>query len=659
VDAPRTLGGEAGGGRAAPPVGTGGMQPRAGADTLASACGGVATAIALGTALFVLYSAQFGLFPSMIQRGVVIAAVLALAYLKVVRDRTRRLPGRLLGLALAVISVAIALFVAFNRDTIALRPTGPTSLELGLGLLLLLIVLDVTRREMGWALPIITVVFVGYAAFGRYMPGIFRHRGVPPEYLVQYLSIEVEGLWGTPVAVAATFIAMFLILGAVLHASGAGRFMIDMAYAVLGRVRGGPAKMAVVASGMFGSVSGSTVANVVATGTFTIPLMQRTGYTPRFAAAVEAAASCGGQLVPPVMGAAAFIMAEVLRVPYAQIAAAALLPALLYYLALFITVDLEAARRGLAGLPRDQLPAAMPLILRRGYVLLPPMRAAFWAIVLAALLAFLDEDIRRRPSLLFRAFAEGIDGLVPVAVACACSGLVIGALVVTGLTVKLSAMLVVVAGDSMAILLLLTMVASIVLGMGLPTVACYILLAVLVAPSLVRMGIEPIAAHLFVFYFGIVSGITPPVAMAAFAGAAIAKSSQMRTGFTALRIGTSAFILPFMFVMGPGLLLQGSVFQIVAATLTASLGIWSLTAAVIGHLGGPLALWQRALLTGAALALIFQDVPTDLLGVAGILVAIGPRMIAWRRDRGVTTGGATLPQAEGAPARRTPNDNPT
>lgn len=623
------------------------MGAREATDPLSRTTGFASVAIALGTAAFVLYSAQFGLFSSMVQRGVVLAAVLALAYLKIGRDGSRSLAARLAGVGAAAVSVAVVLFIAFHRNAIALRPTGPDGIELAAGLLLVLIVLDVTRREMGWALPLISAAFIGYAVVGRYMPGIFHHRGVPPEYLVQYLSMEVEGLWGTPMAVAATFIAMFLILGAVLNASGAGQFMIDMAYSVLGRFRGGPAKMGVVASGLFGSVSGSTVANVVATGTFTIPLMQRTGYGSRFAAAVEAAASCGGQLVPPVMGAAAFVMAEVLGVPYAQIAAAALLPALLFYLSLYFTVDLEAARLGLKGLPRAELPAALPLLLRRGYVLLPlfaliwlligagwsPMPAAFWAIVLASGLAFVDPDVRREPIRLLRAFAEGIDGLVSVAVACACSGLVIGALVVTGLTVKLSTLLVAVAGESAIALLVLTMVASIVLGMGLPTVACYILLAVLVAPGLVRLGVEPIGAHLFVLYFGIISGITPPVAMAAFAAAAIAKTDQMRTGFTALRIGLSAFILPFMFVMGPALLLIGSPLQIAAAICSASLGIWSLTAAIVGFLRGPLALWQRGLLLAAALLLIFQDLTTDLFGALAIAAALGPRLLLRRHRR--------------------------
>ena len=613
-------------------------------DGLGRMLSGATAIVAVGTGLLFLYSAQFGLFQTMVQRGLMIGSMLLLIYLHWARERGPMLL-RLLLILLGLVGVAATAFLAVWRDTIALRPTGPEPFELVVGGVLVLLVLDAGRRAMGWPLPIIAVVVVGYAMAGKYIPGIFHHRGVPIEYLIQYLSMETEGLWGVPIAVASTYIVLFVILGAVLRASGAGQFMIDFAYALLGGFRGGPAKMGVVASAMFGTVSGSTVANVVGTGTFTIPMMKRVGYRPEFAGAVEAVASCGGQLVPPVMGAAAFIMAEILGIPYTDVIVAALLPALLFYFSIFLSVDLEAARLGFRGLPRRELPPLVPL-LKRAYLLAPllvlillmvimgwtPLKAGFWSIALALGLAFLDPAVRRRPQVLLRSIGEGVEDMAGVAAACACAGLIIGALSVTGLTLKLSGALIAVSGGNVYVLLVLTMLTSLVLGMGLPTVACYILLVILVAPALIDLGINPLAAHLFVFYFGIISGITPPVAMAAFASAVIAGAGQMRTGFVALRIGLSAFILPYMFVTGPELLLQGKPGEIVLAVITASIGIWALTAAAIGQGFGPLAIWERGLLLAGAVAFISPEAVTDLIALAFLVPVAVHRVVRLRRE---------------------------
>ena len=603
----------------------------------------VVTVVAIATSLFYLYSAEFGLFPAPVQRGILLAVAFLIFFLKAAQAPSMAPWNRALHLLLAITGAAVSLFFAIAHDDIALRATGPTSFETFLGLLLIILVLEWTRREIGWALPLLSLAFVAHAYLGPYLPGVLGHRGLDAEYLIQYLAFEEEGVWGISLGVAATVIVVFVIFGAVLKATGVGEFLVDLSYAAFGRFRGGPAKMAVIGSALFGTVSGSAVANVVGTGTFTIPLMKRVGYRPEFAGAVEATASTGGQIMPPVMGAAAFIMAQVLGVPYTEVMVAALLPAVLYYLSIFFAVDLEAARTGLKGLPRDQLPSFIGLLLRRGYLLFPiavlifllvvldwsPMKAAFWGILAALGVGLINPINRRDPWRLVLALGEGMRDMTAITAACACSGLFIGALTMTGLTLKMSAILIDWSNGSLIVLLVLTMIASLVLGMGLPTVACYIMLAILVAPALVTMGADVMAAHLFVFYFGIISAITPPVAMAAFAGATIAGGDQMRTGYVAMRIGLSAFILPFMFVMAPQLLLKGSVGEILLAAATASLGIWALTASVIGYGLTQLGLVERCALFAASLALIFPGSTTDTIGL-GIVAAVVGRQL-WKR----------------------------
>jgi TRAP transporter 4TM/12TM fusion protein len=609
---------------------------------------GAITVVGIATSLIYLYSAEFGLFPTSVQRGILLAAAFFIFFAKTAQAPSMASWNRAVHLLLAVAGVAVSLFFAFTHDEIALRPTGPNTIETSLGLLLIILVLDWTRREMGWGLPLLSLVFVAHAYLGPYLPGFISHRGLDAEYLIQYLAFEEEGIWGISLGVCATVIVVFVIFGAVLKATGVGEFLVDLSYAAFGRFRGGPAKMAVIGSALFGTVSGSAVANVVGTGTFTIPLMKRVGYRPEFAGAVEATASTGGQIMPPVMGAAAFIMAQVLGVPYSDVMIAALLPAILYYMSIFFAVDLEAARTGLKGLPRAQLPKFTTLLLERGYLLFPiailifllvgldwsPMKAAFWAILAAIAVGFVNPENRRDPWRLVRSLSEGMNDMTAVTASCACSGIFIGALTMTGLTLKMSAVLVDWSGGSLIILLVLTMLASLVLGMGLPTVACYIMLAILVAPALVTMGADPMAAHMFVFYFGIISAITPPVAMAAFAGAAIAGADQMRTGYVAMRIGLSAFILPFMFVMAPALMLKGPVEEILVAAVTAALGIWALTAGLIGYGLARLNLVERCMLFGASLALIFPGALTDALGLGVVAMIMGRQLWARRTQEG-------------------------
>jgi TRAP transporter 4TM/12TM fusion protein len=558
-------------------------------------------------------------------------------------------------LVLAAVSVYIGLYVFFEYEVLTQRIGITTTMDLVLGSMAVILLLEATRRAIGAVMPGIAVVFLLYAYFGQYAPEVFAHRGYDIDRIVSQMYLTTEGIYGLVLGVSATFIYLFVLFGAFLKASGGGQLFIDLAYGLFGRVRGGPAKVAVVASGLFGTVSGSAAANVVGTGTFTIPLMKSIGYRPQFAGAVEAVASSGGQLMPPVMGAAAFIMAEILQISYFKICLHAVLPALLYYFCCFIMVDLEAAKTGLRGVPAAELPKVWSILKDKGLLLLPlpvliyylavmqstPMKAAFFAIVTTfALIAFqniltLRPEGKTGPSVLDRisragdalirqtseAMYEGATGSLIVATACATAGIIIGVTNLTGLGMKLSVILVDLSHGNLAALLVLTMIASLILGMGLPTTACYIILAVLSAPALVKMGVIPIAAHLFVFYFGIISAITPPVAGAAYAAAPIAKTGPMGIGFTACRLGIAAFILPYMWVYGPALLLIGDPLTVTWAAITSTIGIAGCAMGIQGFVFRPASTLERIALLVGALLLIKPGWVTDIIGL-GLLVPV-------------------------------------
>ncbi|MFH1758854.1 MAG: TRAP transporter fused permease subunit, partial [Pseudomonadota bacterium] len=475
---------------------------------------------------------------------------------------------------LAGLSAATGVYIFHQYEVLTMRIGLMTTPDLVLGTIATVLLIESTRRVIGPVMPGIAIVFLFYAYFGRYAPGIIDHRGYTVSRIVSQMYLTTEGIYGLVLGVSATFIYLFVLFGSFLKVSGGGQLFIDLAYSLFGKVRGGPAKVAVVASGLFGTVSGSAAANVVGTGIFTIPLMKSIGYRPHFAGAVEAVASAGGQLMPPIMGAAAFIMSEILQISYIKICLHALLPALLYYFCAFIMVDLEAAKTGLKGVPPGELPRARQILRERGLLLLPipvliyflaveqvtPMKAAFWAIITTFGLIAAHHVLNLRREMqtqsisprgflqagvsLIRetsgAMEDAAKGTLIVATACATAGIVIGVTNLTGLGLKLSGILIDLSHGYLLALLVLTMIASIILGMGLPTTACYILLAVLAAPALIKMGVMPIAAHLFVFYFGIISAITPPVAGAAYAAAPIAGVGPMKIGFTACRLGIAA-----------------------------------------------------------------------------------------------------------------------
>lgn len=561
-------------------------------------------------------------------------------------------------LVLAGLSLLTGLYIFIEYEVLTLRLGLVSTADFFLGVIATILLLEATRRVIGAVMPGIAIVFLLYAYFGQYAPDLFAHRGYDIERIVSQMYLTTEGIYGLILGVSATFIYLFVLFGGFLNVSGGGKFFIDLAYALFGRVRGGPAKVAVVASGLFGTISGSAAANVVGTGTFTIPLMKSIGYKAHFAGAVEAVASSGGQLMPPVMGAAAFIMAEILQISYFQVCIYAIFPALLYYFCCFMMVDLEAAKTGLKGVPREALPKVGKILRERGLLLLPvpvliyflaimqttPMKAAFWAIITTfGLLVFLTILTKFRElgnqlpasAKLFptgvaimrktaEAMHEGATGSLIVATACATAGIIVGVTNLTGLGLKLSGILVDLSGGNLLALLVLTMIASLILGMGLPTTACYILLAVLAAPALIKLGVLPIGAHLFVFYFGIISAITPPVAGAAYAASGIAKTGPMKIGFTACRLGVAAFILPYMWIYGPPLLLIGEPGTVLWAVITSTIGVTACACGIQGYIFRRASMLERVLLLIASLLLIKPGWITDAMG----LVLLVPVLIS-------------------------------
>ncbi len=531
-------------------------------------------------------------------------------------------------LMLAFLSIVPGIYICLFQEDIMMRMGRITTPELILGIILILLILELGRRLMGWAIVIVALLAICYTYFGNIIPGILGHRGFNINRIVNQLYLTNEGIYTIPIGVSAAFVYLFILFGVFLQSCGGGDFFIKLATALLGRFRGGPAKIAVLSSCLFGMISGSAVANVVVTGSFTIPLMKRTGFRPYIAGAVEAAASSGGQFMPPIMGAAAFIIPDMIGSTYFDVAKAAFFPGLLYFLAIFFMVDFEAIKMNLSGLPKKDLPSASAAVKESGHLLLPvlvliyllavvrtsPTLAAFWSVISVVITSMLRKSTRMNLGKILSALEEGAYAAIIVVSACALGGIIIGCMMLTGLGMSLSTILVDFSHGSLILLLLLTMIASLILGMGMTTTACYIILAILVGPALIKMGVDPMAAHLFIFYFGIISAITPPVAVAAYAGAGLAGSDPMKTGYAAWRLGLSAFILPFMFVYGPALLLKGSLGMLLITMVASTLGIYALSAAIQNYMFGNLSFAKRIVLCIAAILLIFPGVITDIIG---------------------------------------------
>jgi len=558
--------------------------------------------------------------------------------------------------ALAAAGLAVGLYVGVLYPTIAYQLGVLTWDKVTFGALAVLLVLEATRRLVGWVMVGLGAVFILYAKLAYLLPGLLEAKSTTWSRIVVYLYLDTNGLLGLPVAVTATVVVTFILFGQVLYACGGDRFLTDIAMVVMGRFRGGPAKVSVGASSLFGTVSGSAVSNVVVDGPITIPMMKRAGYAPHLASAIEAVASTGGQLMPPVMGVAAFLIAEFLAVPYGDVAVAAVIPALLYYLALFVQVDLEAAKHGLTGLARAELPRA-GAVFRSGSGFLVPIAVLFYtlmidnwepgkagmsAVVATVIVGALRRTERLTLARLLGAMVETGRILLDIAAITAVAGLVIGALQLSGLGFKFSALLVNMAGGSSLALLALSAIVCIVLGMGMPTAVVYVMLAVLVGPALVQLGIPPLGAHLFLFYFGMLSMITPPVCLATFAAASIGGADFMKTGWAGMRLGIVAYVVPFLFAYHPALLMQGSVVDVGLAVATAVIGVALLSVACVGYLFRPMGWGRRA---GFGLAgLLLLPPPSSAWWLLANVVGLGLGLLVMLLQR----MGAPAPATEHA-----------
>ncbi|MDI6762350.1 MAG: TRAP transporter permease [Thermodesulfobacteriota bacterium] len=536
--------------------------------------------------------------------------------------------------------VGLILYISYYVWTHFIARAGTVGLEtplyeLIIGGTLIVLSLEASRRTTGWAVPLFCIGSLIYARFGEWLPVVLGHPNYSVERIISGLFMTTEGIYGSLTGIAATFIFLFILFGTFMQESGAGNFFFGLASSLFGHVRGGPAKIAVVASSLFGMISGSALANVSASGQITIPMMKRAGYKPHFAGAVESASSVGGQFMPPVMGGSVFIMMEVLGVSYVSICKAAFLSAILYYVAIFFIVDFEAVKCNLKGQPKSECPKFREVFKQGFHFIIPPAvlvyllmyahvtetRAAFWAIISVPLASFLRKSTRMGPRKILRALERGALGFLPIVGIVVACNILVGMITLTGLGLQLSSILIELSGNSLFLLLFLTMIASLILGLGLPIIVSYLVLAVLVAPALTQMGVDPLAAHLFIFFFALVSDLTPPVAPGPFVAAGIAGAEMMRTAWMACRLGLVVYILPYMFVYNNALLLKGDLQDIILSTITAFIGVYALACGIQGCMLRPTRIHERILFFGAALALIKPGWISDLVGLA-ILVSL-------------------------------------
>ncbi|WP_071026910.1 TRAP transporter permease [Peptoniphilus raoultii] len=606
------------------------------------------TIVAILMSAFHLYTSAFGTLLAMKQRSLhlIFAFVLGFA-LYPGREKSSKKKIEILDWLLMILSAVVWGYIFFNVEAITLKGGEMSTLDTVFGCLAILLTLEVTRRVVGPELPIVTIIFLLFAYFGRSMPGILAHRGFSVSRIISHMYMTTEGIMGTPLGVSSTFVFMFILFGSFLDKTGVGQFFIDFAYALTGHTRSGPAMTSVLSSGLMGSISGSSVANTVTTGAFTIPLMKKVGYAPYYAGAVEATSSTGGQIMPPVMGAAAFIMADFTGFKYIEIVRAAVIPAILYYIAVGTMVHLEACKIGLKGLPRESLPKVSKIMARQGYLLLPliaiiymlikqfpPTQAALTGIVVGTVVAGVVSLIKKDHSFtwksIFEAMEAGAKGALGVACACACAGMIVGVVTLTGFGLKIAEVIVAIAQGKLIPTLILTMISSLILGMGLPTTAKYIVLATMAVPAITKLGVNLMCAHLFILYFGVVADVTPPVALAAYAGAGIAGANSMKTGVQAFKLAIGAFIIPYIFAINPHLILVDKVvgttitwLPITAAIptiITALIGTMCLAGCVEGYLFGKLRVWQRVLLIVAAFGLLDPKTLTDIIGLAVLVI---------------------------------------
>ena len=615
---------------------------------------------------FQLYATLSGAITAQILRATHLAFVQLLAFL--LFPATKKMPRNTLpfyDVLLGITGAACWMYIVINFQTLVRRSGNNTTLDVIIGIIGILILFESCRRIVGLPIMIIAGIFVVYAFTGKYLPGFLHHRGYSLQRVVCHLFYNTEGIMGTPIGACSTFIFLFILFGALLEKTGIGQFFIDLCNAIAGGASGGPAKVAVLSSALLGTVSGSSVSNTVGSGSFTIPMMKRLGYKGEFAGAVEAAASTGGQLMPPIMGAAAFLMAESLGMPYITIVKAAIIPALLYFTGIFITVHLEAKKLGLKGMEKDKLPKFLPLFARKGYMILPlfviiwflcsgktAVFAALMGIVACLLIgivvSIVDLAKGKKPTFgskdLIDVMCAAARNIISVAIACGMAGIIIGIVTLTGLGLKLGAGLVSLAGGKLFLTLIFTMLASIILGMGAPTTANYLITSTITAGAIIQLGVQPLAAHMFAFYFGIIADVTPPVALAAIAGAAIAKARPMKTAFNATKLAIGAFIIPYMFVYNSQMLMiDASIGRILFIIATALIGMFGISVALEGYgfnftglLHGSskaaglvitLDVIERLLFAIAGLLCVIPETRSDIIGLCMMAVLIAYQII--------------------------------
>jgi TRAP transporter 4TM/12TM fusion protein len=605
------------------------------------------TLVSLAMGLFHLYTAGFGILEPLKQRTIHMAFALVLAFLLFPPGDRKETNWADVGLALLSLVPTLHFWIAYERIVDRIEYVDPITLtDHAVSVLFILLICEATRRVIGMSMVFVVIVVFFYTLVGPWLPGAFGHTGLTWDNFIDNEVMTMSGIFTVPVAVSSTYVVIFVLFGAFLVRTGMGTAMIDMARAIAGHTRGGPAKVAVISSGLFGSINGSSVANVVATGSFTIPLMKGIGYRPHFAGAVESAASIGGQFTPPVMGAAAFIMVEVTGIDYLTIIKAAAIPAALYYTALLFAVHFEAARLGLNVLPRVNAKEVWDAVLRLIPFMIPvvvllyllmqgrsPILAGFWATVTLIFISVLRKSTRLDLQGYKEAFELSARNAVVIAITCAAAGMIIGIVYALGVGIKFASTVVSVSGGQLIFALPLVMIASLLLGMGLPTSAAYVIVAAVAAPSLVEMGVPALPTHLFVLFFGCVSSMTPPVAVASYAAAGVAGADPMQTGFTGFRLGIAGFIIPYLFVVWPPLILVGPWYESVLAIVPAFVGIIALAAASIGWFYRDLNPAYRLVFLVAAVMLMVPGLYTDAAG-AVILIGLGMYL-----KRGVTETG--------------------
>lgn len=584
---------------------------------------------------------MFGAAAGIGQKAIHLGLVLIIFFLDYLAKEDRKWYLKITDLFFIIASAGSLIYIMSIDSTIDLRSGVVYTYDIVFGVLLVLALIEATRRSVGTSLAIVTGCFILYGFFGQYMPGFLAHVGMDLPRFISIVYLGTDGIYGTAIYASASYIVLFVILGAVFNETGVGDYFTKLASRAFGRFVGGPAKIAVVASGLFGSISGSAIANVIGTGTFTIPMMKKCGFEDEYAAAVEASASTGGQIMPPVMGATAFLIAEYLGIPYFDLVKAALIPAVLFYVAILMTVDLYARKHHISGVPEDELPTwkelgktvylILPLvylIISMSVLKMSVTKSGISSILMAIVCTMFSAKNRLNKEKIVKIIKGSINGAKPVAIACGVVGIIIGIVMGSGLGFRMSSVLIQVSNGNLAILLILTMVVSLIMGMGVPTTAAYLMLALLVVPALKQMNVLPLAAHLFIFYFGIISNVTPPVALAAYAAAGVARCNPTKTGFFAFKLSLSGFILPFIFVYNPVLLMQGSALEIIQSLITALLGIYSLSCALEKFaFKWEISQVERVALFVSAILLVVPGTLTDVVGFLVLAVIFALKLI--------------------------------